>query len=124
MMNRIAAALLIALGLASSPAGAGTELLMLDETGCSWCEAWEREVGDAYPLTVEGRTAPLRRHSIHDPLPEGIELARRAHYTPTFILLSDGVEVGRIEGYPGEDFFYGLLGRMLEQHAERPVPVN
>lgn len=36
-------------------------------------------------------------------------------YTPTFILLEDGQEVGRIEGYPGEGFFWGLLGKMLEK---------
>jgi hypothetical protein len=27
----------------------------------------------------------------------------------------EGQEAGRIEGYPGEDFFWGLLGRMLEE---------
>jgi len=36
-------------------------------------------------------------------------------FTPTFVLMGDGVEVGRMEGYAGEDFFWGLLGRMLSQ---------
>ena len=50
---------------------------------------------------------------IYDPLPEGVTLARPARYTPTFVLLVDGREVGRIKGYPGEDFFYGLLQRLI-----------
>ena len=32
----------------------------------------------------------------------------------------DGNEVSRIEGYPGEDFFWGLLGRML---SDAKIPV-
>jgi hypothetical protein len=39
------------------------------------------------------------------------------NFTPTFVLLVDGVERNRIEGYPGEDFFWGLLGRMLDQEG-------
>ena len=37
-------------------------------------------------------------------------------FTPTFVLVDDGREIGRIEGYPGEDFFWGLLERLLLQH--------
>jgi hypothetical protein len=33
--------------------------------------------------------------------------------TPTFALLEDGTEVGRTEGYPGEGFFWTLLGEMI-----------
>ncbi|GMG81989.1 hypothetical protein LNKW23_12020 [Paralimibaculum aggregatum] len=98
----------------AAPAAAGElRLLMLDQQGCEWCEQWDAEVGVVYDRTAEGRQAPLLRGRIHDPLPEGVALARRAHYTPTFVLLEDGAEIGRIEGYPGEDFFYGMLGRLL-----------
>jgi hypothetical protein len=34
------------------------------------------------------------------------------------VLVKDGVEVARLEGYPGEDFFWGLLGRMLSEHTD------
>ena len=30
------------------------------------------------------------------------------------MLLDDGREVGRIEGYPGEDFFWFLLGELID----------
>ena len=39
---------------------------------------------------------------------------RRVLFTPTFILVKDGQEMGRIEGYPGQDFFWGLLEMMLK----------
>ena len=34
--------------------------------------------------------------------------------TPTFVLAEGGREVGRIVGYHGEDFFYGMLDGLLK----------
>ena len=115
----LAALAVLALGVARPAAADDLRLLMLEEKGCPWCLEWEAEVGDAYHLTEEGGRAPLMRHSIHEPLPAGVTLARRAHFTPTFVLLEDGTEVGRIEGYPGEDFFYALLGKLFRK-ADAP----
>jgi hypothetical protein len=110
-MLRAALAMLAAPFLVPGAAPAsGLGLLMLERPGCEWCAAWNAEVGAVYDRTAEGRRAPLRRAQIHDPLPEGVTLLRPARYTPTFVLLRDGSEIGRIEGYPGEDFFYGMLG--------------
>ena len=36
-----------------------------------------------------------------------------ARFSPTFVLTDGGREIGRIEGYPGEDFFWGLLEAMM-----------
>jgi len=113
--------LLLFVMLALAPAaGADTVLLMLEQKRCEWCQRWDREVGLIYGQTAEGRAAPLLRQDIHAPLPEGVTLTRRAHYTPTFVLLRDGAELGRIEGYPGEDFFYGLLQKLLESAGQEP----
>lgn len=110
----VAAALLL---LLAGPLAAQTTLLMAEEPGCMWCARWNSEISAIYPKTGEGAAAPLRRINIQDPLPADIELARRVNFTPTFVLLVDGVERTRIEGYPGEDFFWGLLGRMLDQEG-------
>ena len=73
------------------------------------------ERGDCSDLsqTPEGRAAPLQRLDVHDAPPDALQFARSLHFTPTFVLMVDGVEASRIEGYPGEDFFWGLLGQML-----------
>lgn len=97
------------------PASAETLLLMAEEHGCVWCERWNKEISAIYPKTPEGQAAPLVRYDLHGEQPENVNFARRVHFTPTFILVEDGVEVGRIEGYPGEDFFWGLLSIMLEE---------
>ncbi len=102
----------------SSVARAEVRLLMLDSQGCAYCEAWTAEVGDAYHKTSEGRIAPLLRQNIRDDLPQGVALKSAAVFTPTFILLDNGVEIGRITGYPGEDFFWWMLENMLDELPE------
>lgn len=104
--------------LAASPAAAELRLHMFEQPGCLWCEAWDREVAPVYDRTDEGRAAPLVRHQLHGPRPAGLTLDRPAGFTPTFVLARDGAEVGRIEGYPGESFFWALLGQMLADGPE------
>lgn len=119
---RLVPILLLALAsLAAVPARAELALVMAEEAGCRWCARWNAEVAPVYGLTPEGRAAPLRRIDVRAPLPDDLSFDRRLHYTPTFVLMRDGQELGRIEGYPGEDFFWGLLGRLLER-ADGPSP--
>ena len=99
----------------ATQAAAETRLLMFEEAGCSWCARWTAEVGTEYPITPEGRAAPLVRLNIHSRIPEEYSLGSRPRYTPTFVLVKNGQELGRIEGYPGEDFFWGLLSALLDR---------
>jgi thioredoxin-related protein len=91
------------------------ELIMLQEDGCMWCERWNTEIGVVYHKTEEGHRAPLRRVDMHGPLPADLRFLVKGGYTPTFILVDGGREVGRIRGYPGEDFFWGLLQLLLKK---------
>jgi thioredoxin-related protein len=113
--------LILAVGLiaasANAPARAELSLLMFEEAGCVWCARWNAEVGPEYPITPEGLAAPLRRIDIHAPLSDDLVLTSQPVFTPTFVLVEDGTELGRIEGYPGEDFFWGLLGRLIDRAA-------
>ena len=88
------------------------ELLMVREDNCPWCVVWDEEIGPIYPKTPEGKFAPL----MHVDLGESIDdtrILKSVIYTPTFILIENGVEIARLEGYPGEDFFWTLLEEML-----------
>lgn len=96
------------------PASAETELLMFEQPGCIYCARFNEEIAPKYPKTDEGRAAPLRRLQLRDPLPQDISLVSLPIFTPTFVLVDDGAEVGRIEGFPGEDFFWPLLGDLLK----------
>lgn len=93
---------------------AETYLLMAEEEGCVWCAKWNDEIAPIYPKTVEGQLAPLHRYDLQHDTP-AVAFKNRVHFTPTFILVTDGHEVGRIEGYPGQDFFWGLLAMMIDK---------
>jgi hypothetical protein len=108
------ASMLWALALVAGGQGVNAaELLMFEEPGCPWCRHWHTEIGPGYPRTEEGRLAPLRRINIKDQANAGVTLKQPITATPTFVLAEDGREVGRLVGYPGSEFFYGLLGEVL-----------
>ncbi len=113
------AGLMLALLMMSAIEARAAELVMLEEDGCWWCAKWTQEVGVIYDKTPEGKLAPLRRLDIHERLPVDLRFLDKGGYTPTFILVENGKEYGRIRGYPGEDFFWGLLGQMLKRMANR-----
>lgn len=91
----------------------GAELIMVREAGCPWCAQWDREIAPIYPRTPESRSAPLRNVYLHASDAAGVEFQGAVTFTPTFVLVESGREVGRIEGYPGEDFFWALLAELL-----------
>jgi len=89
------------------------ELIMFMSPICEWCERWEREVGIVYDKTPEARTAPVRRIDVDDPMPQEFKKIRPVIYTPTFVMMEDGREVGRVLGYPGEAHFWSLLEDLI-----------
>lgn len=88
------------------------EMLMFVRPGCVWCELWHKEIGPIYPKTPEGHLAPLRELDIGK-VPASLKLTSPIIYTPTFVVVSNDQEVGRITGYPGADFFWTLLSPIL-----------
>lgn len=94
-------------------AGDGMRLLMVQKRGCIYCAAWDREIAPGYATSGPGRRAPLMRVEIDGPWPDGLALASRPFVTPTFILLRGGVEIGRIQGYAGPEWFFADLDRLL-----------
>lgn len=98
------------------------ELVMFEEAGCGWCERWNNEIGIVYHQTREGRRAPLRRVDIHERRPPDLAHVRVVNFTPTFVLMEDGREYGRIVGYPGENFFWPLLNDLLAKLPSSKPP--
>jgi hypothetical protein len=93
-------------GLAAS----AVRLVMVEEQGCRFCRQWDAEIGGGYRKTKEGRFAPLKRVQRSDPAIKGLA---PVVYTPTFVVMRSGEELGRITGYPGADYFYSELRPIL-----------
>ena len=102
--------------------GRAAELVMVEQAGCVYCAAWDEQIAPIYPKTSEALVAPLRRLQLREPVPPDVTLARPAVYTPTFVLLVDGVEASRIEGYPSADFFWAFLAEMIQKSGASIEP--
>ena len=89
------------------------ELVMMEQPGCVWCARFNAEIAPAYPKTDEGRRAPLRRVDITEPWPDDLKDIQKERFTPTFVLIEDGREIGRIRGYVGDEFFWYRVGELL-----------
>jgi hypothetical protein len=115
---------LMPLALAVSAGARAAELVMFESPGCPWCARWRAEVGIGYTKSEEGHKAPLRVHALAEANSAGITLAAPIVVSPTFVLADNGREIGRIVGYPGADFFWGLLGQLMPKlPAEKSAPV-
>ena len=111
------ALMLLALPFAA-PTALAAQLIMFDDEACPWCLRFKEEVLPIYPKTEEGKAAPIRIIDAAE-VPEELEHLEPIVYTPTFVLIDDeGHVIGRIEGYPGYDFFWLRLGELLEKLKE------
>jgi len=90
-------------------------LVMITSSHCPWCEAFEDDVGKGYNLTEEALIYPLRRHDFYKAMPDDLAHLMPATMTPTFIVVRDGAEVGRIIGYPGAELFWWRLSEFTAQ---------
>ena len=88
---------------------------MFERAGCAWCEAFDREIAPIYGKTEEGLRAPLRRVDTARPVPPDLAFIETERLTPLFVLVDRGREIGRIRGYPGEEFFWGLFGALVKK---------
>lgn len=88
------------------------ELLMFERDGCVWCQRWNQAVGPIYDKTGEAERLPLRRLNIDEQGSSDVTLVSTVVYTPTFVVVDNGREIGRITGYVN-DAFWGLLGTLV-----------
>jgi thioredoxin-related protein len=110
------AATFIALSASNARAA---ELVMFEQAGCAWCEAFDSEIGTIYAKTDDGLRAPLRRVDIAQALPADLAFVQVERLTPLFVLVDKGREVGRIRGYGGREMFWTQLYTLMQKLDDR-----
>ncbi|HEY9164349.1 MAG TPA: thioredoxin family protein [Magnetovibrio sp.] len=116
-MRRLAITVLtfwgVAFGLSTTARAA--ELVYFFSGACPVCERWDEEIGGLYDKTEESKRLPLRRHDIHQNKPDDLGFIKGVIYTPTFVLVEDGHEVGRMVGYVTDYFFWEQLSGLIHK---------
>jgi hypothetical protein len=98
---------------AGRPAPSGMELIAFEAPGCIYCPIFRRDVAPSYPATRAGKAAPLRFVDINDARADALKLASPVTIVPTLVLVRDGVEIGRINGYVGPINMHHMLDTLL-----------
>lgn len=114
-LKRVTRLVLLGVAVVSSTPLAAAQLLVMEQPGCVWCARFEDEIAPAWPKTEEGKFAPLRRVDITKPWPKDLEHIRKERFTPTFVLIDGGREIGRLRGYPGDEFFWYRIDELIEE---------
>ena len=91
-------------------------LVYVEQKGCFYCEIWDEEIAHIYPKTREGQFAPLIRLDISS-YETKMDYVEPVIFTPTFILIKNSSEISRVEGYIGDDLFWGMLEVMLKRET-------
>ena len=112
-MRTLFARLAFMVGLLTSGQAAAAELLMFTTDGCFYCEKWAEEVSPAYLNSTEQRFAPLRYVELYGQRPSQYKFVRGVAHTPTFVVVHDGKEYGRLVGYTSDHFFWPQLQKIL-----------
>lgn len=92
-----------------------TSLVMVDQAGCPFCVKFHREVEPSYFKRAEGKRAPLRRVDVTGSWPQDLGKITPVKFTPVFILVKQGREVGRIFGYSDPKSFWINLNTLLSK---------
>lgn len=119
----VVASAFVVMALAAAVPARAAELVMFEAAGCTWCRTWHEVIGPIYPRSDEGRIAPLRRVDVDAPRPDDLRHIKDIRFTPTFVVVEAGREVGRITGHPGEEFFWGLVAQILAK-VKAPDPAG
>lgn len=88
---------------------------MFDSRICPHCIAWHREIGPVYPRTDEGELLPLRIVAFPDGVSADLHFIKSIRYTPTFVAIECGREIGRVVGYLSDEQFWGEVSGLAER---------
>jgi hypothetical protein len=120
LKSTLIGAILLTVAQLLPAAARAAELVMFERAGCVWCARWDHDVGPIYPKTDEAKLLPLRRINLDSAKDPNLALASPVRFTPTFVVIDHGREVGRITGYINDDAFWGLLGALAAKVAPPP----
>ena len=91
------------------------ELVVFESKTCAYCISFNSQAAPRYRASPEARRAPLRVVDIERPMPSDLKGIAPPWGTPTFVVVANGREIGRIAGYEGDERFYASLDDLLEK---------
>ena len=104
-----ACAFALAIMVPSHIAAADSRLLMVTSDHCPYCQAWELDVGAVYDKSPYAPALPLTRVDIGSKKLEDVTFQKPVVGTPTFLIIHNGQEIDRQNGYISAEMFWWWL---------------
>ena len=86
-----------------------TEVIVFEISGCKYCVVFRENLGARYLSSTTNTLAPMRFVDVGRLDPEAFHLSGDIGTVPTIVLMRDGREVDRIEGYPLSEILFGMV---------------
>ncbi len=91
------------------------KLLYFYSDTCAYCRAWENEIANIYIRTEFEEQFKLNFIDFFSNADlEKYGISKIVKVTPTFIFVKDKTEVGRIEGYNGQELFWWQVDEIIK----------
>jgi thioredoxin-related protein len=95
------------------PNASELELIVMEAEGCTYCDIFRRDVLPSYQASERGKDVPIRFLDVNDQTAEALGLDSPVDIVPTFVVLKNHREVGRIPGYVGPEFFFHSINHLI-----------
>ncbi len=89
------------------------EMVVLEVPGCIYCNVFRRQLLPTYKSSKQAKRIPIRFVNLNDPALAEIGLTQPVDIVPTFVILEDNHEIGRIPGYMSRHDFFRAIDYIL-----------
>ena len=90
------------------------ELVVLEVDGCIYCNVFRKRHLANYKASRQGKKIPIRFVNINDPAIGHLGLTQPVGIVPTFVVLQNNEEIGRIPGLVGHREFYAAIDHITK----------
>lgn len=94
-------------------ANSNVELIVVEAPGCTYCTVFRRDVLPSYQASERARSVPVRFIDVNDLAVAQLGLGSPINIVPTFVVIKNNKEIGRIPGYVGPENFYHTINYLL-----------
>lgn len=96
---------------AAKPSAALQELIVLEVPNCTYCDVFRSVVLPRYQKSKRAGDLPIRFLDLNDPAADQLKLSSAVTIVPTVVMMREGAEIGRINGYMGPEAFFQSVSR-------------
>lgn len=89
------------------------ELVVMEAPGCIYCTLFRRDVLPSYAASPQAKDVPIRFVDLNDEAANDLGLDGPIDVVPTFLVMKNNREVGRIPGYMGPEFFFHGISHII-----------